>query len=111
MITLVVPPYLLDGFRDRGALSRNFAEIWAHARPNFVTLEGFVDAIVLVEGLKKAGKDLTREGPIEAIESLYDVDFGLGPQLRVDYSAKDHKGFDHVIPTVVRGGRALWRPS
>ena len=63
------------------------------------------------EGLKKAGKDLTREGPIEAIESLYDVDFGLGPQLRVDYSAKDHKGFDHVIPTVVRGGRALWRPS
>jgi hypothetical protein len=28
-------------------------------------------------------------------------------QLKLDYSAKDHKGFDHVIPAVVRGGRAV----
>jgi hypothetical protein len=34
-------------------------------------------------------------------------DLSLGPQLKLDYSAKDHKGFDHVIPTVVRGGRAV----
>jgi hypothetical protein len=32
---------------------------------------------------------------------------GLGPELKLDYSAKDHKGFDHVITTVVRGGRAV----
>jgi hypothetical protein len=31
----------------------------------------------------------------------------LGQQLKLDYSAKDHKGFDHVIPTVVRGKRAV----
>jgi hypothetical protein len=72
-----------------------------------VSFEGFVDAMVMVEGLKRAGKELTREGLVHGIESLHDVDLGLGPQLKLDYSAKDHKGFDHVIPAVVRGGRAV----
>jgi branched-chain amino acid transport system substrate-binding protein len=60
-----------------------------------------------VEGFKHAGKDLTREGLIRGIESLHDLDVGLGPQLKLDYSAKDHKGFDHVLPTVIRSGRAV----
>lgn len=38
---------------------------------------------------------------------MHEVDLGLGPQLKLNYSAKDHKGFDQVIPTVVRGGRAV----
>ena len=61
--------------------------------------------MVLVEGLKKAGKEPTREGLIH--ESIHDMDIGLGPQLKLDYSAKYHKGFDLVIPTIVRGGRAV----
>jgi hypothetical protein len=32
---------------------------------------------------------------------------GLGPEGKLDYSTKDHKGFEHVMPTVVRGGRAV----
>ncbi len=72
-----------------------------------VSLEGFVDAMVIVEGLKKASKELTREGLIRGIESVHDFDIGLGTELKLDYSAKDHKGFDHVIPTVIRGGRAV----
>ena len=63
--------------------------------------------MVLVEGLKRAGKELTREGLIHAIESIHGFDIGLGPRLKLDYSTKEHKGFDHVIPTVVRGGRAV----
>jgi len=35
------------------------------------------------------------------------MDLGLGPKLKLNYSSKEHKGFDHVIPTVVRGGRAV----
>jgi branched-chain amino acid transport system substrate-binding protein len=72
-----------------------------------VSLEGFVDAIVLVEGLKKTGEELTREGLIRSIELLHEVDMGLGPKLKLNYSSKEHKGFDHVIPTVVCGGRAV----
>jgi hypothetical protein len=63
--------------------------------------------MVLVEGLKRAGKDATREGLIRGIESIHDHDLGLGPQLKLNYSSKEHKGFDHVIPTVIRGGRAV----
>ena len=86
---------------------RTLTKYFPSAQPNFVSLEGFVDAMVLVEGLKKAGKDLTREGLIRGIESIHDLDLGLGPQLKLSYSAKEHNGFDHVLPTVVRGGRAV----
>ena len=107
VITQVVPPYYLTDLKTVALYRRSLQKYMPNARPNFVSLEGFVDAMVMVEGLKKAGKDLTREGLMRAIESLHDLDVGLGPQLRLDYSAKDHKGFDHVIPTVVRGGKAV----
>jgi len=35
------------------------------------------------------------------------MDFGLGPNLPLTYAAKDHAGLEEVIPTVVRGGRAV----
>jgi branched-chain amino acid transport system substrate-binding protein len=107
VITQVVPPYYLTDFKTVALYRRTLTKYSPSAQPNFVSLEGFVDAMVLVEGLKRAGKDLTREGLIRGIESIHDLDVGLGPQLRLDYSAKDHKGFDHVLPTVIRGGRAV----
>jgi ABC-type branched-subunit amino acid transport system substrate-binding protein len=107
VITQVVPPYYLTEFKTVALYRRTLTKYLPTAQPNFVSLEGFVDAMVLVEGLKRAGKDLTREGLIRGIESIHDLDLGLGPQLKLDYSAKDHKGFDHVLPTVIRGGRAV----
>jgi branched-chain amino acid transport system substrate-binding protein len=107
IITQVVPPYYLTDLKTVALYRRALTQYAPTERPNFVSLEGFVDAMVMVEGLKRAGKDLTREGLIHGIESIHDVDLGLGPQLKLDYSAKDHKGFDHVIPTVVRSGRAV----
>lgn len=107
VVTQVVPPYYLTDLKTVALFRRSLSKYFPSAQPNFVSLEGFVDAMVLVEGLKKAGKDLTREGLIRGIESIHEQDLGLGPQLILDYSAKDHKGFDHVIPTVIRGGRAV----
>ena len=107
VITQVVPPYYMTEQKSVALYRRSLSKYFPSQQPNFVSLEGFVDAMVLVEGLKRAGKDLTREGLIHAIESIHDHDLGLGPQLKLNYSAKEHKGFDHVIPTVVRGGRAV----
>jgi branched-chain amino acid transport system substrate-binding protein len=107
VITQVVPPYYLTELKTVALYRRTLAKFFPTAQPNFVSLEGFVDAMVLVEGLKRAGKELTREGLIRGIESIHELDLGLGPQLKLDYSAKDHKGFDHVLPTVIRGGRAV----
>ncbi|HTC42965.1 MAG TPA: ABC transporter substrate-binding protein [Candidatus Acidoferrales bacterium] len=107
VITQVVPPYYLTDMKTVAMYRRALQKYSPNARPNFVSLEGFVDAMVLAEGLKRAGKDLTREGLIHAIEGMHDVDMGLGPELKLSYSARSHKGFDHVIPTVIRGGRAV----
>jgi branched-chain amino acid transport system substrate-binding protein len=107
VITQVVPPYYLTDLKSVALYRRTLSKYAPAAQPNFVSLEGFVDAMTMVEGLKRAGKELTREGLIHGIESIHEMDLGLGPQLKLDYSAKDHKGFDHVIPTVVRGGRAV----
>jgi branched-chain amino acid transport system substrate-binding protein len=107
VITQVVPPYYMTDLKTVALYRRTLLKYAPTAKPNFVSLEGFVDAMVLVEGLKKAGKEPSREGLIRALESLHDYDAGLGPDLRLDYSAKDHKGFHHVMPTVVRSGRAV----
>jgi len=107
VITQVVPPYYLTDLKTVALYRRTLQKYAPGSRPNFVSLEGFVDAMILVEGLKHAGKDLTREGLIRGIESIHDFDAGLGPQLKIAYSPRDHKGFEHVIPTVVRGGRAV----
>ena len=107
VITQVVPPYYLTDLKTVALYRRTLSKYAPTAPPNFVSLEGFVDAWVMVEGLKRAGKEPTREGLIRGIESIHELDLGLGPQLKLNYSAKSHKGFDHVIPTVVRGGRAV----
>jgi branched-chain amino acid transport system substrate-binding protein len=107
VITQVVPPYYLTDLKGVALYRRTLSKYAPSARPNFVSLEGFIDAMVIVEGIKRAGKELTRDGLIRGIESIHEEDLGLGPQLKLNYSARSHKGFDHVIPTVVRGGRAV----
>jgi ABC-type branched-subunit amino acid transport system substrate-binding protein len=107
VVTQVVPPYYLTEYKTVALYRRTLAKYYPSAQPNFVSLEGFVDALVLVEGLKKTGKELTREGLIRGVEAIHDLDIGLGSELKLDYGPKDHKGFDNVIPTVVRGGRAV----
>jgi len=107
VITQVVPPYYLTDLKTVALYRRTLQRYFPSEQPNFVSLEGFVDAMVLAEGLKRAGAELSREGLIHGIESIRELDLGLGPQLKLNYSSKSHKGFDHVIPTVVRGGRAV----
>jgi len=45
-----------------------------------------------------------RERFISAIESIHQMNSGLGPKLVLDYSSSDHKGFDNVYPTIVKNG-------
>ena len=72
-------------------------------QPNFVGLEGFINARVLVEGLKRAGPDLTREGFIDALESIRD--FPLGLDINIAFSPSDHQGLDRVYFTRLVNGQ------
>ncbi len=72
---------------------------------NFSSLEGFIVAKVMVEGLKRAGKDLTRDKLIAALESMNNVDLG---EFVVSFSPTNHSGSKYVDLTMIgRGGKFL----
>jgi len=73
--------------------------------PSPTSLEAFVNAMVMVEGLKRAGNNPTREKFIEALESMSGFDLGLGAAARLEFSPHQHKGLGRVYPTVVRDGK------
>ena len=91
---------LLAMFPPERARPADISELRAVLDRKLMELQSTID-------LKRAGKEPSREALIHGIESIHEEDLGLGQQLRLNYSAKSHKGFDHVIPTVVRGGRAV----
>ena len=105
--TQVVPPPTLRELPTVALYNACLKKYFPDQSPNFVSLEGFVDAMVLVEGLKRAGKDPTRTGFLEALESIQDLEIGLGSELRLSYGKHDHKGFDSVCGTVIRNGEAV----
>ena len=74
--------------------------------PNFVGLEGYLNAKVLVEGLVRAGPLVDRERFIDAVESIRDLDLGIDNPL--SFSRKDHQGLERVYFTMFRNGRFIW---
>jgi ABC-type branched-subunit amino acid transport system substrate-binding protein len=107
IITQVVPPYDRVDLPTIRLYREALEKYMGGAPPSFVSLEGFVDAMIVTEGLRRAGKDLTRERFISGMESIHDQDVGLGPKFLVNYGPKRHKGFDSVYATIVRNGRAV----
>jgi ABC-type branched-subunit amino acid transport system substrate-binding protein len=106
VITQVVPPYTRDDFPAVALYQKAMKTYYPAEHLSFVSLEGFVDAMVLVEGLKRAGAFPTREKLITSLESIDNKDIGLGPRLTLRYSPTRHKAFDQIYTTVVHGGRA-----
>jgi branched-chain amino acid transport system substrate-binding protein len=62
VITEVVPPYYLTDFKTVALYRGTLLKYNPTARPNFVSLEGFVDALVMVEGLKRPGRNRRAKG-------------------------------------------------
>ncbi len=72
---------------------------------NFSALEGFLSAKVMVEGLRRAGRNPTREGLVEALEKMNDVDLG---GFFISYSPKNRAGSKFVDLTIIsRDGKFL----
>jgi ABC-type branched-subunit amino acid transport system substrate-binding protein len=73
------------------------------ANVGYTSLEGYVNAAVLVEALKKAGPNPTRAGLVAALEAM-SADLG---GIKVAFSATNHQGSKAVWLTQVRGGKAV----
>lgn len=72
---------------------------------DFSSLEGYLTARVLVEGLRRAGKNLSRDALIAGLESMHDVNLG---GFTITYGPKDHQGSNFTDLTIVgRGGKFI----
>jgi branched-chain amino acid transport system substrate-binding protein len=73
---------------------------------SFISLEGFVNAKVIAEALRRAGPAPTRSGFRQALESLRSFDLGIGAPLT--FGPERHQGLDNVYFTRVENER--WVP-
>lgn len=71
--------------------------------PSGYASAGFIAGEILVEGLKRAGKDLDREGLIKALESFKDYS-GILAQ-GITYTAESHSGVKYLLLIKVQGGK------
>lgn len=65
---------------------------------SFTSLEGYISAKVLVEGLRRAGKSPTRNGVIAALETLQNHDLG---GFVVNFSPKNHNSSTFTDLTII----------
>ena len=96
IVTQVVPA--VDGHSSlvldyKSALAKYFPG----EAPDYVSLEGYVDASVLIAALQRNGAQLDTEGLVGTLENLRDLDIGLGTP--VIFSQSDHQGVHRVWGT------------
>jgi ABC-type branched-subunit amino acid transport system substrate-binding protein len=106
VVTNVVPSFYGDAAQNYAGVREYLNSMKKHfpgTKPSFVGLEGFLATKVFVEGLKRAGKELTRESFIKAVEGIKDLDIGAGN--KISFSEDNHQGSQQVYPTVIRNGR------
>jgi ABC-type branched-subunit amino acid transport system substrate-binding protein len=105
MSQVVPPPIRRDGTvaESAGEFVRLLERYYPGEEPNFVGFEGYINAKVLVEGLNRAGRELTRESFLAAISSM--SDFSLGGGVNLSFGPDDHQGMDTVYFTRLHEGR------
>jgi ABC-type branched-subunit amino acid transport system substrate-binding protein len=99
---LIFPQVVPFPWFDATPVVREYREaLKAHAPSaelSFSSLEGFINAKVLVEALRRADRKLTRESLLAALDSMRDYDVG---GVTVSFSAKNHEGSRFVDVVVV----------
>lgn len=70
------------------------------AVPSASQFEGFVHARLLVEGLRRTGRDLTTASFIKTMEGAGEIAFG---RFTAKYSPKSHNGSDYVELAIIDG--------
>jgi branched-chain amino acid transport system substrate-binding protein len=78
-------------FSTTTAISREYLDAvrkaGGDAQPNYSSMEGYLAAKVLTEGLKRAGRNPSREALISGLESIQNANFG---GFSVEFGPRDH---------------------
>ena len=88
---IVVSQVMPFPFSTTTAISREYLEAvrksGGEAQPNYSSMEGYLAAKVLTEGLKRAARNPSREQLISALETIHNGNFG---GFSVEFGPKDH---------------------
>ena len=69
---------------------------------DFFTLEGYMGAVLFVEGLKRNGRDLTRASLSKTLEGIHDFDMG---GVKASFSPTKHFALDTNFVFHLKGGQ------
>lgn len=72
-------------------------------RYSFVSFEGFLNAKLLVEILKRMGKQIVKPNIKQVVEGIKNLDIGI--DVKVSFSPDKHQGIDKVYYTTFQDGR------
>ncbi|RDV82875.1 ABC transporter substrate-binding protein [Ammonifex thiophilus] len=70
-------------------------------------IQGWVSAMIMLEGVKRAGNNLTGEGVRKGLESLKDFDTG-GLSAPITFTATSHRGTDRIRLARVENGKFVY---
>jgi ABC-type branched-subunit amino acid transport system substrate-binding protein len=98
IVTQVVPA--VDGYSSaileyKAALAKYFPG----ETPDYVSLEGYIQANILVQAVKQAGPQLDTEKLVDALEAMRALDMGLGTTLR--FGRTEHQASHKVWGTAL----------
>jgi branched-chain amino acid transport system substrate-binding protein len=98
IVTQVVPAvggYSSEVLEYKNALQQYFPG----EAPDYVSLEGYIAANVLIQGLKKTGRVLDTEKLIDTLEAQRSIDLGLGAPL--GYGRSEHQASHKIWGTAI----------
>jgi len=96
IVTQVVPA--VDGYSSAILKYKTaLAKYFPGEAPDYVSLEGYVDGTLLLEGLKRAGPQPDTEKLVDGLETIRNYDMGLGTL--ITFSQSEHQGSHKVWGT------------
>ena len=96
IVTQVVPA--IDGYSSLAlAYKSGLADFFPGVAPDYVSMEGYVAANVLIEALKRTGPQLDTEKLVDTFENMRNFDMGLGTL--ISYGRAEHQGSHKVWGT------------
>jgi ABC-type branched-subunit amino acid transport system substrate-binding protein len=99
VVTQVVP--LPDSHTPAAVRFREaMARYGGGERPGFLAFEGWIVGHVLVEGLRRAGRDLDPDKLVAALEGIRDLDLGIGT--KISFGPQEHQGSHKVWGTMLQ---------
>jgi ABC-type branched-subunit amino acid transport system substrate-binding protein len=105
-VTQVFPAIVdtsLPAVREYRQLMQTF---FPATEPDQVSLEGYLNAKLFVEALKRNGADPDRESLVRTIEDMREFDIGIGE--KVSFSRIDHQGLDKIYITRIVDGKIIY---